>query len=133
MAARPFRITLANGDTITVQPTLEDRLRFETTLRKNKGWGSLKDNALKLEPFLAWSAAHRTGQTALSWEEFTTGDTAALDVEGIDPDDAGDDDVEEVDGLGERGQTEASTGSPSSSASASKSRRGSGAGKTDPS
>ena len=79
MAARPLIITFADGSTEKVQPTLEDRLKFETTLRRNKSWGDLKDNALKLTPFLAWSAAHRTGKTALTWEEFTTGPTAALD------------------------------------------------------
>lgn len=81
MAARPLIITFADGHTEKVQPTLEDRLKFETTLRRNKGWGDLKDNALKLTPFLAWSAAHRLGKTDLTWEQFTSGETAALDVE----------------------------------------------------
>lgn len=116
MAARPLRITFADGRTVAVQPTLEDRLKFETTLRRNKGWGSLKDNALKLEPFLAWSAATRTGQTDLTWEQFTTGETAALDVEAVtDDDDDADDDVEEVEGLGERTPRGVFTDSPSSS------------------
>lgn len=129
MAAKPLRITFADGSTVDVQPTLEDRLKFESTLRKNKGWGKLEDNALKLTPFLAWSAASRTGVTDLSWEQFTTGDTAAVDVESVpDADDA--DAALEVDGLGEGTPTTDSNTSPSSSASDSKSRRGSGAAKT---
>lgn len=117
MAARPLRITFADHRTVEVQPTLEDRLKFESTLRKNRGWGPLKDNALKLEPFLAWSAARRTGQTELSWEQFTTGDTAALDVQAVSDED-GDADLE-VDGLGEGTPTEGSNTSPSYSDSAS--------------
>lgn len=97
MAAKPLTITFADGTTETVQPTLEDRLKFETTLRRNRQWGELKDNALKLEPFLAWHAAHRLGKTDLTWDEFTSGPTAALDVSG--PDDKDDDELE-VEGLG---------------------------------
>jgi len=125
MAARPLRITFADRRTVEVQPTLEDRLKFESTLRRNRGWGSLKDNALKLEPFLAWSAAHRAGHTDLTWEQFTTGDTAALDVESVtdDDDDDGDDDPDaadlEVDGLGEGTRTADSSTYPSSSGSVS--------------
>jgi hypothetical protein len=110
MSARPLRITLADRREVVVQPTLEDRLKFETTLRKNKGWGQLSDNALKLEPFMAWSAAVRAGEISLSWDEFTTGDTAAIDVEAVTDD--GDDDLE-VEGLGKDTPTEASTPSPS--------------------
>lgn len=117
MAARRLTITFADGKTHTVQPTLEDRLKFETTLRRNKGWGELKDNALKLEPFLAWSAASREGVTDLTWEQFTSGSTAALDVEAESDDD--DDDELEVDGLGKGTQTGAFTTSPSFSDSAS--------------
>lgn len=117
MAARPIRITFADNTVEVVQPTLEDRLKFESTLRKNRGWGPLKDNALKLEPFLAWSAARRAGVTELSWEEFTSGPTAALDVEAVsdDDEDADDDAADdlEVEGLGKDSQTEASTTSPS--------------------
>lgn len=116
MAARRLTITLANGQSHTVQPTLEDRLKFETTLRRNKGWGELKDNALKLEPFLAWSAASRAGLIDLTWEQFTSGPTAALDVEA--ERDADDEELE-VDGVGKGSPTEASTTSPSFSDSAS--------------
>jgi hypothetical protein len=103
MTARKLRITLHDGTHLEVQPTLEDRLKFETTLRKNKGWGPLSDNALKLEPFLAWSAASRTGETKLTWAEFTTGDTAALDVEPVKDESADESDEDgplEVDGVG---------------------------------
>lgn len=117
MAARRLTITLATGKSHTVQPTLEDRLKFETTLRRNKGWGELKDNALKLEPFLAWSAASRAGLIDLTWEQFTSGPTAALDVEA--ERDADDDEELEVDGVGKGSPTGASTTSPSFSDSAS--------------
>lgn len=117
MAAKPLTITHHDGKTDTVQPTLEDRLNFESTLRKNKGWGDLKDNALKLEPFLAWSAAKRTGKTDLTWEEFTKGDKAAIDVEvAKSDDDADEDEALEVDGLGKGSKRGRSTTSRSSSA-----------------
>lgn len=85
---------------IIVQPTLQDKLGFETTLNKNKHWGSLSQNALKMLPFLAWSAARRTIEDFnYSWEEFTTGETAALDVE--EAEDENDDEQDlEVQGLG---------------------------------
>ncbi|MBZ4486282.1 hypothetical protein [Microbacterium sp. cx-55] len=113
MSARPLRITLATGREVVVQPTLEDRLKFETTLRKNKGWGKLADNALKLEPFLAWSAATRAGEIELTWDEFTTGATAALDVEAVTDDNESDDEDLEVEGLGKDTQTAAFTPSQS--------------------
>lgn len=98
MSARPLIITFADGTIEKVQPTLEDRLKFETTLRRNKNWGDLKDNSLKLHPFLAWSAAHRTGKTTLTWDQFTTGETAALDVvPEADPEDAAEEEALEVD------------------------------------
>lgn len=91
-------VTLANGKSEDVQTTLEDRLAFEQALRKNKGWGKIEDNTLKMQPFMAWHALTRTGKTALSWVEFTTGSTAALDVSI--PDDDEDDEDLEVGGLG---------------------------------
>jgi|GEM_PF-2124118 len=116
MASHKLRITFQDGKTIVVQPTLEDRLKFETTLRKNRGWGELKDNALKLEPFLAWSAAHRGGETSLSWEEFTTGPTAAVDVEKVtDEDESAAEQELEVEGLGKGTRKGRSTTSRSSS------------------
>lgn len=116
MASQPLRITLADRSTLEVQPTLEDRLRFEQTLRRNRSWGPLSDNALKLVPFLAWSAATRTGVTSLTWDEFTTGPTAAIDVEEVQPDEGDGADDLEVEGLGEGTPTEASTSYPSHSA-----------------
>jgi hypothetical protein len=113
MANPKLVITLHDSTQHTVQPTLEDRLRFETTLRKNKGWGPLADNALKLQPFLAWSAAEREGLPVGSWQEFTTGETAALDVE---PE-------RDEDGLGKGTPTDRSTSSRSSSRGGSKSPR----------
>lgn len=126
-------ITLQNGDTIEVQTTLEDRLAFETALRKNKGWGDLKDNAMKMQPFMAWNAARRTGKTELTWAEFTTGDTAALDVSAPDEhDDDGSDELD-VEGLGKDTPKGRSTTSRSSSRATTAARRGSGEDKTDPS
>lgn len=124
MANPKLVITLANGDTHTVQPTLEDRLNFETTLRKNKSWGKLEDNSLKMHPFLGWSAATREGLPVGTWQEFTTGDTAALDVEVYrEPDEDDDEGDLEVPGLGKGTKTAPSTSSPSSSRAGSKSPR----------
>jgi hypothetical protein len=95
--AQRLKITFADNKTAIVQPTLEDRLNFESTLRKNRQWGDLKDNTLKLQPFLGWSAAVREGVTKLTWDEFTRGKKAAIDVEPVtDPDPA-----PEVEGVGE--------------------------------
>jgi hypothetical protein len=89
-----LRVTFAKGKPIDVVPTLEDTLAFETTLRKNRGWGGLQDNALKLNPFRAWNALRRAGKTDLTWEQFTTGDTAAISVEIVrDDDEPADDDA----------------------------------------
>lgn len=108
-----LKVTLANGDELEVQTNLEDRLNFETALRKNKSWGKLQDNSMKLMPYLAWSALRRTGKTDLDWQQFTTGDTAALSV---DPVEDGDEDADlEVDGVGKDTQTDRSITSPWSS------------------
>lgn len=123
-------ITLADGNTIEVQTTLEDRLAFETALRKNKGWGDLKDNAMKMQPFMAWNAARRTGKTNLSWAEFTTGETAALDVSAPDENEDAADELD-VDGLGKDTPKGRSTTSRSSSRATTAARRGSGEDKTD--
>lgn len=122
-----FTITFADGKQTDVQTTLEDRLAFEQTLRKNKRWGKLEDNTLKMQPFLAWNAAKRTGVTDLSWDDFTTGSTAALDVSVAD--DADDDADLEVAGVGKDTQTAASTSSASSSPETTEERPGSGAAK----
>ena len=118
-----------NGEKNVVQITLEDRLAFETALRKNKRWGSMQDNALKLQPFMAWNAARRGGETR-TWDEFTTGDTAAAAVETFDPEEDDSDELE-VAGVGKDTPTEPSTISPSSSAENTAAPRGSGAAKKD--
>lgn len=111
MSATPLIITTASGDTIEVQTTLQDTLAFEQFLRQNRKWGSLQDNALKLIPFKAFNAARRLGvlpDGVTTWEDFTTGDTAVLEVmtKGEDDDEAGDDDGSvEVEGLGKAGET----------------------------
>ncbi|PII81562.1 hypothetical protein BMH32_04690 [Leucobacter sp. OLJS4] len=130
MSTNQLTITFSDGSTETVQTTLEDRLAFESALRKNRGWGKLEDNAMKMMPFLAWNAARRTGKTELSWAEFTSGDTAALSVEppADEPEDA-DADLE-VPGLGKDTPTEPSSSSPSSSRATTAARRGAGAAKT---
>lgn len=107
-APNRLRITFADNTTLDVQTTLEDRLAFETALRKNKSWGQIADNPMKLHPFLAWNAARRTGKTDLDWHAFTTGETAALDVSPIE-----DDDELEVEGVGKDTPTEDSSTSPS--------------------
>jgi len=117
MSAKKLVITLASGEELTVQPTLQDTLAFESTLRKNKQWGGLQDSALKMHPFKAWSAAKRAELLDLTWEEFTTGDTAALDVTFEDEDDDEGDDGLGVTGLGKGTRKAASTSSSSSSPS----------------
>lgn len=107
-------VTLAHGEEVTVQTTLEDRLAFETAMRKNRSWGKLEDNTMKMLPFLAWNALKRTGKTELTWQEFTTDKTAALSVEPEEQDDDEEADLE-VEGLGKDTQTEPSTSSPWSS------------------
>lgn len=109
-----LRVTPHEGEPFDVQTTLEDRLNFETALRKNKSWGKLEDNSMKLLPYLAWSAARRTGKTALTWQDFTTGPTAALSVEPA-PDEDDDDADLEVDGVGKDTPTDHSITSPWSS------------------
>lgn len=123
-------VTLAGGEEVTVQTTLEDRLAFETAMRKNRSWGKLEDNTMKMLPYLAWNALTRTGKTALSWLEFTGGDTAALSVEPEELE-ADEDDELEVDALGKDTQTEPSTSSPWSSPETTAEPPGNGEEKTD--
>lgn len=70
MAIETLRIQFTNGEHIDVVPNLFDQRNFERTLRNNKSWGPLQDNALKLQAFKGWSAASRLGLIDLSWEEF---------------------------------------------------------------
>lgn len=125
-------ITEQNGEKLEVHPTLEDRLAFETALRKNKSWGKLEDNALKLTPFLAYNAARRAGDPR-TWEEFTTGDTAAASVDEK-PEETDPEDKElEVSGVGKDTPTARSTSSRSRSRVSTAAPRGNGAEKPDPS
>ena len=102
-----LRITPAHGSSYEVQTNVSDRLRFEATLKKNKAkWGEFKDNVLKLNIFLGWSAATRLGLTEQSWHEFAEGDDCVLDVEDVkeEPADEAEEDEHgslEVQGLGE--------------------------------
>ena len=120
-----LEITFADGKTIEVQTTLEDRLAFEAALRKNKGWGKLEDSILKMPAFQAWHAAHRLSLTELTWAEFTTGDTAAINVGSPDEDDEDDDELE-VYGLGKDTPKTPSTTSQSSSPVTTAERPGNG-------
>ncbi|MGO3832663.1 MAG: hypothetical protein ACTJGT_01745 [Microbacteriaceae bacterium] len=122
-----YDVTLADNSTVQVQTTLEDRLAFESALRKNKSWGKLEDNTMKMFPFMAWNAMRRTGKTELSWAEFTTGESAAINVEPHEPEE--DEEELEVDGVGKDTQTVASTTSQSRSRKSSAAPRGSGAAK----
>ena len=91
-------VTRHDGTEFTVTPNLGDTLNFENTLRKNPRWGSLQENVLKMQPFRAWSAARRTGEFEGSWEDFSAGPEAVLDVSF--EDDGADDDELAVDGVG---------------------------------
>lgn len=73
-------VTRADGTEFTVTPNLGDTLNFENTLRKNPRWGTLQENVLKMQPFRAWSAARRTGDYEGTWEDFSAGENAVLDV-----------------------------------------------------
>lgn len=102
-----------DGRKIEIVPTLEDTLAFESTLRKNKRWGEFKENVLKIIPFKAWNAARRAGLIEQTWDEFSSGPTAVLDVtvkrDDDDTDEAGDDAPREVEGVGKAGRKARST------------------------
>ncbi len=122
MTKNTYNVTLANGDVFVAKPTLEDTLAFETTLRRNPKWGGLKDSVLKMQPYRSWNYLTRTGAIDLTWEEFTSGDTAAIDVSTPDEED----DELEVPGLGKDSRKARSTTSPSPSPSEPASPQGSG-------
>lgn len=86
MASKQLRITFADDTTIEVTPNLFDTLNFETTLRKNPSWGTLQQNALRMQPFRAWSAARRLKLTELTWDQFTAADSPVVDVVTVDDD-----------------------------------------------
>ncbi|WP_104134810.1 hypothetical protein [Cryobacterium sp. Y62] len=97
------RITQHDGTIIDVSSNIADSLAFEGVLRKNKAWGPLASNTLRFVMFQAWHAAKRTEQTTQTWDEFSSGDTAALSVDNIDTDDDDNDDDDddlEVEGAG---------------------------------
>jgi len=105
-------ITTADHKTIEVEPNLQYTLEFESTLRRNRSWGGLAENGMRLLYFRAWHSAKRTGKTDQSWIEFTEGPDAALDVsvKHDDDDDATADDTEEADPLlGKGGRTDQPT------------------------
>ena len=90
MSNKNFTVTYVDDTTVEVRPLLVDTLAFESTLRKNKSWGDLKDNALKITAFRAWSALHREGRTALTWDEWSA---TVVAVESVDTDDTDADDL----------------------------------------
>lgn len=92
MASKQLRITFADDTTIDVTPNLFDTLNFETTLRKNPSWGKLEQNALRMTPFRAWSAARRQNLTDLTWDQFTAPDSPVQDVSSVDDDEDDEDD-----------------------------------------
>lgn len=95
MAITQLTITHLDGSEVTVTPNLGDTLNFERTLKNNPRWGSLQENALKMQPFRAWSAARRENPATASWEEWveTVADVRLAD-------DVAGDDADEVAGLG---------------------------------
>lgn len=90
MAIQRLTITRLDGTETTVTPCLADTLNFEATLKKNPRWGDLKENALKMQPFRAWSAGRREGTVTETWEEFTTSvaEVSFAVEEGTEDDDA---------------------------------------------
>ncbi|MET3449800.1 hypothetical protein [Curtobacterium sp. 1544] len=78
--ARALVVTPATGDPFEVTPNIGDTLAFETTLRKNKAWGTISENAMRLQFFRAWNAARREGKTDLTWDEWSSGPKAVVDV-----------------------------------------------------
>lgn len=108
-------VTLHDDTTIEVPITLEDSLAFEVALRRNKRWGTLSENSIRMITFRAWNALQRTGQTEQSWEEFSSGPNAALDVTmkpTKEPDKSDDDeDGEVVESVGKAGRKGRSTAS----------------------
>ncbi len=97
--ARALIVTPHEGDQFEVTPNIGDTLAFESTLRKNRNWGTIGDNAMRMTFFRAWKAAEREGKTNLSWDEWSSGPTAVLDVKFKNEDEA--EDADAADHLGE--------------------------------
>jgi hypothetical protein len=126
MANKKFNVIMPEGVTLLAEPSLEDSLAFESALRKNPRWGKLNENQIKQLPFRCWNYLTRKGQLALTWEEFSSGDTACIDIEFAEPEEDGEEDELEVDGLGKGSKRARSTSSSSSSPSTPASPTGSG-------
>lgn len=106
MATNTTRIMLADGEHIDVQTNLFDQAAFEKALRHNKSWGSLADNAMRMQAFRAWHAAHRQGLLPISWEQFyESPDTPVIAVVPTPDEQPDDGEGLEVEGLGEDMQT----------------------------
>jgi hypothetical protein len=125
MALEKLRITIADGTDdgrdVDVVPNIGDTLRFETALRKNKAWGALADNGIRLQTYRAWSAAERQGLIDLDWPTFSGPSSPVVSVLVVqdepEQDDA-DEDGEEVDGVGKDTPEARRTSSSSPSRSA---------------
>jgi len=98
MAIPKLTITRHDGTELVVTPNLFDTFAFEKYLKSNPRLGSLQENTLKLQAFRAWhAAAQRLSLISQTWEEFTTGPEAALQVVQTEPED---EDELQVAGLG---------------------------------
>lgn len=94
-----YQLRFTDGQApVTVTSNLFDQRNFEVTLRKNKAWGSLQDNLLRMNAFRAWSAARRQGLIDLTWEQFYEDPNSP--VSSVIEVPADDDDEDEVEGLG---------------------------------
>ena len=80
MTAQKLQVTLHDGTEHIITPTLQDTLAFETTLRKNPGWGNLAESLQRQWAFKAWNYLKRTGVIEQTWLEFTDGDQAAIEA-----------------------------------------------------
>lgn len=113
MAIKRFTITRADGTEVEVTPNLGDTLNFERTIKRNPRLGTIQDNMLMMQPFRCWSAGKRQGLITETWEEFSEGPNAALEVNLVEDKDteAGDNEVDlgGATGLGLDTPTEAPT------------------------
>lgn len=80
MTAQKLQVTLHDGTEHIITPTLQDTLAFETTLRKNPGWGNLAESLQRQWAFKAWNYLKRTGVIDQTWLEFTDGEHAAIEA-----------------------------------------------------
>lgn len=94
MAIKRFTITRADGTETTVTPNLGDTLNFERTVKRNPRLGTIQDNMLMMQPFRCWSAGKREGTITETWEEFSDGPNAVLEVNLVEDADADTEDTE---------------------------------------